>query len=278
MTYGVTVTFRPALILAIVACASLARAQATREPPPEAVQLSNQAAEHYANGQYGEAAADLEDALQLDPGSPTLLYNLARVYELMGDVDKALANAEAYLLVVPPENEEERMVAESTVQRLTGARDYLALREQAESQGGAPELRQLTPRVIVRDRGVADNAVWITMAIAGATLVAGGVLGGIALAREDDGNEHVLLPCNRVEEPEQCQLQEDTLRARIADDGDKADRLALTTDILLATGAAIGLTSLLLYLLRVKTYEGDAPSASLQLGPGFAGLSIGGRL
>lgn len=248
MTYGVTVRLRSALILALVACASLTHAQTTREPPPEAVQLSTQAAEHYANGQYGEAAADLEDALQLDPGSPTLLYNLARVYELMGDVEKALANAEAYQLVVPPENVEERELAESTVQRLTGARDYLRLRQQAQQQGAAPELRQLAPRVIVRERGIADTPFWITLGVGAGLAVVGGVLGGFALAINNDVNDRRIRMGQSL----------DAYRAGLETDGERADRFALTADILLAVGGATLVSALLLYVLRVRTYERDA--------------------
>ena len=241
-----------------------ASAQTAHEPPPEAVELSNQAAEHYANGQYGDAAADLEDALQLDPGSPTLLYNLARVYELMGDVEKALANAEAYLLVVPPENEEERAIAESTVQRLTGARDYLRLRQQAQQQGAAPELRQLAPRVIVRERGIADTPFWVTLGSGACLLLAGAVLGGVALRQEADVNGRTIRTGESLEA-----YQRDLLN-----DGDRVDRFALTSDVLLGIGGATVVSALLMYVLRTRSYERDAEPAEVSVNTDGTSLSL----
>lgn len=240
-------------VVGIVLGALPASAQTTHEPPPEAVELSNQAAEHYANGQYGDAAADLENALQLDPGSPTLLYNLARVYELMGDVEKALANAEAYLLVVPPENEEERAIAESTVQRLTGARDYLRLRQQAQQQGATPELRQLAPRVIVRERGIADTPFWATLASGAGLLVVGAVLGGVALKLESDVNSRTIDSMTNLA----------AFTNELESDADRADRFALTADVLLGLGAAATVSALLLYVLRTRSYERDAEPTEL---------------
>ena len=56
-----------------------------------AVEHYERGRDHYQAGRYPEAAEELELAHQLDPESPTLAYNLARVYELMNDFERAAA-------------------------------------------------------------------------------------------------------------------------------------------------------------------------------------------
>src|SRR5690606_9559209 len=72
---------------------AFAQAHAT---PPEAVQFFESAREHYRRGRYPEAAVDLERAVMLDPTSPTLRYNLGRVYELLGQLPEARAQYARY--------------------------------------------------------------------------------------------------------------------------------------------------------------------------------------
>ncbi|MBX3246048.1 MAG: tetratricopeptide repeat protein [Myxococcales bacterium] len=245
-----------ALAIGLVAPDTGALAQTTREPPPEAIELFASGRAHYEGGRYGDAARDLEAALQLDPGSPTLIYNLTRVYELMGDLDRALRYGEQYLMLLPPDDEEEREVAEVTLRRLRGARDYLALRQAAE-QGQVQSLRQLAPRVIVRERGVADTPFWITLAAGAAVLAAGAVVGGLALKTGNDASDFVLRdPADQA------------IRQRRVD---RADRLALSADILLGVGAVTCIAAGLLYLLRVRTIERDATPDEVALSIGSDG-------
>lgn len=218
-------------------------AQPTREPPPEALEFFASGRAHYEAGRYTEAAQDLEAALQLDPGSPTLIYNLSRVYELMGELDRAIRYNEQYLTLLSPDDVEEREVAESSLRRLKGARDWLALREAAQ-QGQVQSLRQLAPRVIVRERGVADLPFWITLGSGVAILAAGGVTGGLALRAKGDAEDFVL----RV--PDDQARRESLV--------DRSRRLGLSTDVLLGVGAATCVGALLLYLLRSRSYERDA--------------------
>lgn len=221
-------------------------------PPDEAVQLFESARQLYLAGQYGQAREQLEQALVLDPGSPTLVFNLARVSELMGDLDAAIGYAEHYQTLLSPDDLEENASIDSTLSRLRGAREYLALRAQAEQQA-APELRVLAPRVIVRERGIADLPFWVTLGAGGALLVAGAILGGVTLSARGGVNDFVLMF------PDDQEVRQ----ARI----DRMDRLALATDLMLGIGGAAVVSALLLYVLRVRTYERDAePEAEAALG------------
>lgn len=249
-------------IASLLAAGPRAQAQDdTHEPPPEAIQFFERGRAHYEAGRYEEASVDLERALQLDPSSTTLIFNLARIYELLGDLDKAVAFGERYLELLPEDMVEERERAESTLRRVRGAQEWLALRESEQP----PELRQLTPTVIVRDRGVADTAFWATLASGAGLLAIGGALGGVALAKRNEA--HDLIIREEADRNEQSSVME------------RADRLALSADILLAAGLATEIGALLLYLLRVRTYEREVEegaSARLQIGPSAATLVVEG--
>lgn len=258
--YGGNVILRLTLLLTCVAsllCAEPLAAQEddTHEPPAEAIQFFESGRAHYEAGRYEEASVDLERALQLDPGSTTLIFNLARIYELLGDLEKAIAFGERYLELLPEDMVEERERAESTLRRVRGAQEWLALRQSEEP----PELRQLTPTVIVRERGVTDTAFWATLGAGAGLLAVGGALAGAAWAKRNEA--HDLIIREEADRNEQSSVME------------RADRLALGADILMAAGVATEIGALLLYLLRVRTYEreveeGEGPSARLRVGPG----------
>ncbi len=233
-----------------------ARAQETRTPPEEAVELFASARQLYLEGQYPQALAELQRALQLDPGSPTLLFNLARVSELMGNLDEAIAYAENYQQLLSPDDEEERESIQSTLNRLRGARDYMALRASAEA--APPELRQLAPRVIVKERGIADLPFWLTLGGGAGLLLAGTLTGAFALRLNSDLDDRRL----RVgDDPT-------VFQADLNADSQRLDRLALSSDILIGLGAAATTAALLLYVLRVRTFERDAePGVDIAVGP-----------
>ena len=236
----------------------------TREPPPEAMEFFDAGRTHYEAGRYQEASEALEQALVLDPESETLIFNLARIYELLGDLDRAIEFGERYRDMVAYDPEEVNK-ANSTLRRLEGARDWLALRE----SGSVPELRGLAPRVIVRDRGVADTAFWAVLSVGAGLLAGGAALGGVALRRQNQAND--LLAASDADQAEREDLR------------DQADGMATGADIMLIAGAATATAALLLYLLRVRTYErtpeeqeAGLPRVNLQLGERAAGLSLEG--
>ncbi|MFK7998947.1 MAG: tetratricopeptide repeat protein [Polyangiales bacterium] len=233
------------------------------QPPPEALEFFQAGREHYSAGRYAEAAAAMEQAIALDPNSETLVFNLARIYELLGELDKAIEYGRRFRdMVAYDPTEVER--ADATLRRLDGAREWLALR-QAEQ---APELRQMAPREIVRERGVVDTAFWAVLASGAGLLAAGGILGGVALSKNNSANS--IVSANVFDQEERIDLRS------------QADGLALTADITLIAGGATCVAALLLYLLRVRTYEREAvdtevaATVNIEAGPGAAALSVGG--
>jgi tetratricopeptide (TPR) repeat protein len=222
------------------------------EPPAEAVEFYRRGRELYQQGRYAEAAVELERALMLDPTSPNLVFNVARVYELLGEIDKAIAFYQRYLRLLPEEDTDERERIQSTLRRLAGARDTLA-RRRPPSPETAGQLRDPQP-IRVRERGVADAAFWVTAGIGAALLVGGAVVGILALGAEGQVRDFVLGADGTEED-----------RLRLAD---RADTLALAADASFALGAAVSVAAILLFALRERTVERY---------PGLRSATRGGR-
>jgi tetratricopeptide (TPR) repeat protein len=223
--------------------------------PREAVELFQRAREEYRTGRYQDAARDLEVALVIDPSSPTLLFNLARVYELQGDLERAIAVYRHYVRVVPASDAAERARAEAAVLRLEGAQEYTRPDEDAYSQP-----------IYVSQRGVADDAFWATLGTgAGVTLAGAAMVLVTVLVRQDAD----LFTLGR----------DGSLADRDARYQGAAD-LALATDITGAVGGATLIASALLWGLRERSVEmfpqGAAPSIALGVSASDAVVRVGG--
>ena len=229
----------PTLLSVGLALSSLdARAQ-DREPPSEAVEFYRTGRAHFAAGRYREAIVDLERALTLDPGSATLVYNLARVHELLGELDPAIEYYSSYVRLLPDSEREEKERIRETIRRLEGARGQV---ESAPPPATPPEGwdEEGEPRWVT-ERGVADLAFFVAGGATAALLVAGGILGLLALDRESAAERFVLGSDGTIEQ-----------RDAIANE---ADNFAVAADVLLFGAAAGAITTALLYMLRTRTYE-----------------------
>ncbi len=208
--------------------------------PPEAVEFYRRARESYDAGRYREAADDLERALMLDPASPTLVYNLARVYELLGDLNRALQYYERYQRLLPEQQAREQDRAAATIRRLQGAQESDQMEAPAPPVEVEP-LRQLPGLVLVRERGVADTAFWVTLTGGVALLAVGAVFGSLALVERQSATDFVLDGTN---DPSQ--------RSGALD---RAHTYGYVTDGALGAGAIAVVAAGLLYFLREQTVE-----------------------
>jgi tetratricopeptide (TPR) repeat protein len=219
------------------------------QPPSGAVDHYLEGRKWYLAGRYRDALVELKAALELDPKSPDLLYNVARVYENLRLFDEAIAYYQRYLLQLPADSSDERDKTEKTVRRLQGAKREFEQQQELERRQ-APE----SPAPAT-SMGRADFAFWLTGSAACAMLAASGVTGILALKKTDDVTTFVVGPDGSVAQ-----------RARLVE---QADRLALTTDLLLAGGAVAFTGAALLFLLRDA--DPSPPAAEPELSVGFDG-------
>ncbi|MEM7609350.1 MAG: PEGA domain-containing protein [Myxococcota bacterium] len=113
--------------------------------------------------------------------------------------------------------------------------------------------------------GLRPTAFWATAGASAAVLVAGAVVGGVALARRNNVDERLDDPLRRFE----------------VDEGDRSSIRALSTtaDTLFAVGGALAVTAIALGLLTDWT-GGDDTRARISpvFGPSDFGVSVGGSL
>src|SRR5262245_50184844 len=67
------------------------------DAPPEAMEHFDRGRSLFRAGRYREAIVELKAALELDPKSPVLMYNVAYTSELQGDLRQAAAYYRKYL-------------------------------------------------------------------------------------------------------------------------------------------------------------------------------------
>lgn len=268
----------PALAFVLLALPARASAQ-EGATPPEALEAFRSARAHYEAGRYAEAVDDLERAFALDPRSPTLAYNLARVHELMGNLEEAVRHYRLYQQLLPEEQARETDRADATIRRLNGAMARQST-QPAEAAAPAPParpveaLRELPGLVRIRQRGVADAAFWGMTVTAVVLLATGAIFGALALDTRDQANNFRV----RSDGPDPERL--DAL-------WDRARAYALVTDLTLTLGLVSAVSAMLLYLLRETTVErapvreDDAGTQArwlvpaFALGPGAAAILVG---
>jgi tetratricopeptide (TPR) repeat protein len=229
----------------------------TRQVPREAIELYQRAREAYRHGRYADAALNLERALVLDPGSPTLLYNLARVYELLGELERAIGAYRQYLRVIPETDTAERERTEAAIIRLQGAQTYQRPDEGVYSQP-----------LYVTQRGVADELFWATLVGGGVVTLAAVLVGLIAAAMDADAAGFRL---GRDGDARSWQERIDAVRT-----------LAVAADVVGVVGGATLVGAFLLWVLREQTVElypeaRRTPVASWGPGPGELGMGVGLR-
>jgi tetratricopeptide (TPR) repeat protein len=205
----------------------------------EARRHFEQALELYRSGRYALARDELKAAAALDPNGKDLFFNLALVYEKLGQLSEAIAALERYQQLETEPKERER--AQATIVRLRGAeRAGVAARPDATPAPCAPAptpqpRSRLTPVVI----GAASLAV--------VSLVVGSVFGAKALA--DDPADERTSATQSVE----------ALRAR----GERAEREAVVADVAFAVAAASAGTAIAVWALQPT--EPKARSAGVTL-------------
>lgn len=219
-----------------------------REPPPAALEHYELGRRYYLAGRYRDALAELKEALDLDRDAPDLLYNVARVYENLNELDEAIAYYQRYLEHVPSSAIDERDRTEKTIRRLQGAKQATPpSRPQATIVRQAPATSHF---------GRADLAFWITSGAGVALLAGGATCGVLALRKYDAVGDFVVGADGSLEK-----------RKGLSDD---AKRFSLLADGLFIAGGLALTSAALLFLLR------DAEQPEPRAGAWHFGLNVAG--
>ncbi|MDD9932743.1 MAG: tetratricopeptide repeat protein [Myxococcales bacterium] len=134
--------------------------------PPEALEHYERSRELFTEGEYEDAVDELEAALELDPGSPNLLYNAAYASELSGDLEQALEYYAQYEQSLGKHERRERRKTRKTMERL---------RARVDVQDGRS--------------GRDDGLFWVVLGGGVGLLSAGAVTGGLATEEQGEARD-----------------------------------------------------------------------------------------
>jgi tetratricopeptide (TPR) repeat protein len=226
-------------------------------PPAEALEHYERGRREYLAGRYREALQELKVALALDPNSPNLVYNVARVNEDLADLDEAIKYYRRYHSLLPPAAHEERDKTEKTIRRLQGAKDEQTQQRIARERNAPPK----RPSLPAPSAGRADVAFWL-VAGTGLALAAGsGVTGVFALRREKAVGDFVLGKDGSFEKREKLRQQ--------------ADELALASDVM-SIGAGVAILSAIV-LFFSRTSDSGPVEARVSVSPQAGGIDLRAR-
>lgn len=194
-----------------------------------AYELFEQAEARYAEGELDAAVTLLLEARELID-NPTLLYNLARCYEGLGQLPEAATAYRQFLEEAsdpPARGAIEQRIAAIEAQLETQTR---VEQERAEEQARA----EAAERRVEQQRRSLGFWPWVVTGLGLSTLLGGTITGVMALTRRDDATTA------------QDQLAaSETFRS--------AERLALSTTVLLAVGGVITAIGVALVIYELVT-------------------------
>lgn len=195
------------LVLSLAFSGSVAHADAKKD---KALALFEKSDRAYKAGKFEDAAKLLRDAYALYP-EPTLLYNLGRAQEGLGDIDGAIASYEKYLrdakqiqdrgaierrvatlkAQLATRDEEARRLAEEAAKRkqAEAARQQAdEERQRAEEQRRQAEAERLRAEQQARDTRspLARYGPWVTIGTGAAVVATGLYFGARASSTHDD--------------------------------------------------------------------------------------------
>lgn len=139
----------------------------------------------YEMSNYGEALVEFEKAYKLEP-KPELVYNIARCYEVMAKLDKAIEHYELYLQKNP--EAPNRAVVEARLVNLRRRQEQA--RPVVEKPPPTPP--PVTPRATETPSRWKWTTGWVAVGLGGASLVTGIVFGVLAKNKADDFSAGVM--------------------------------------------------------------------------------------
>lgn len=257
--------------LAVIALGLFAPLQASAaepaHPPPadpgdatsQALTLYRLGSEAYDQGRFEDAAGLLLKAYSLHE-EPVILFNLARVYEGMGDLPKALDAYRAYLDRDP--HASDRGSIEQRVATLRKQIDERAALERLreEEHRLAEEARRAAAEASTRAASEAQERRrphWVPWAVAGAGVLgigAGAILGAISRGRYDSAVS-------------------DAFKAPAEADYKSAQGFATAANVAFVAGGVVAAAGTTWGLVDVLRRPASSGGVALLLAPRFVGVS-----
>jgi tetratricopeptide (TPR) repeat protein len=242
---------RKALIVAgLLACCAAAPLSAVAGPKEEAKagQLFDKAEVEYQAGRFQAAIDLLLEAQRIAPDA-VLDYNLARAYEGLGNLEASLASYKAYLVADP--QSKDRGAVEARIKTIEA---QIAERAKKEADEKKPPPPQGEPS---REPDRPSALPWLLAGAGALTLGAGGVLGGLSLARSSEADDPATSGVDAVALSEE------------------ASDFALQANVLFGVGGAIALAGAIWGIVDVvQTNNRNEPAVTVRLLPWGAALRV----
>lgn len=257
---------RPFLIVVVFLIAHPGKAQVgTKE---EMEKIAAVAIEHYQNGEYRAAIDQFERAYAVYP-EPNILFNKARCYDKLGDLEKAREYYSRFI-DAPYIGEGERATAREYLEALEERQNSGPVTQpeaggankeeeppveqsESESPGMENEASSSEP-VEVQTEKKSRVPEWVLFSIGTAGVVAGGVFYGLAYVAHRDFES-----ATNVTDKEDYREQ--------------GEQWALVGDIAMGSGAAFLVTSVLLLIFRDTEKRESPVSLAPITAPGLGGVN-----
>ncbi len=299
MLHHTRTVLRAAAALGVVFLVASAASSASAQEDARALFSQGQAA--YETGDYPTAVRNWERAYEIDP-RPLLQYNLAQAYERLGQLDRAVAAYRIYVENTPGDDARaqnarariaslEQRLSNTSIQ-LTGGTEGARVTIDGEDRGllPHPDPFRVEPgnhRIVVRADGyedfVASVAVSAGQAAAVPVEMRAGATGGAADTASSGGGIWVpgliiagggaLVAIAGAVTGGLALSAAGSAPNATGSEADDARTLALVTDILIPTGAAIAVAGLILTFLIQDGGDSGTAIAPV-LGPDYAGVSF----
>lgn len=222
-----------------------ARPKASKDPG----KLFADAEAAYQAGRFQDAIDLLKEAQAIAP-DPILLYNLARAYEALGELESARDAYESFIEADP--NTTDRGAIEGRIRSLEGLIEERKKKAQ-------PEPTDEPAKPIAIESTGPSPIPWIIAGVGAAGLGVGGVLGGLSLGASSD-----------AEDPSTS----GQAASELADD---ADSFALGANVAFGIGGAVALAGVIWGIVDLTSLpSSDAAKTALhvRVGPGGAELVV----
>lgn len=207
---------------------------------------------YYEQANYTDAVKEFIEAHRLSK-RPDLLYNISVCYERLGHWDDAIASLQQYLTERP--EAPDRAVIESRIKSYEQRRDQEAAARAAVAQPPVPPPPTVTPPPPRR-----HVASWIVGGIGAGLLVAALGTGVTAHLTYND----LTTKCGGTVCPGDQMLRDEASFGRA---------LTISTDVLLAAGAATLATGIILFIVEARRKPAP-PSSHAWVAPSAGGLQV----